>query len=618
MKNKDKYNENIEKKSYHVVLLIRPKKNRRYDMASGISVMVKALDIKKMHVDRVTMSEKTVTHDGIQTTQRQIHMYVKPYKCISGECPECRKKCSGYDQKREEPSTWRANSLNGVPVFLHYAPKRIKCPKHGVKTEFLPWADGTSRFTKGFNNDIAFMALNTPKTVVSQYMDINWRTVGNALKAAHDRIEPDVSVRLRGLRKICVDETSREKGHTYITVVYDMDRNQVAWVHDGYGQEIFKLFCESLTKEEQEAIEVVAGDGARWIDQCVKEYFKNAKRCVDFFHVVGWTNDALDKVRLGAQRQAARDVNKMQEELIRQEKEEAEQKAEILKECHRAEKEIKAMHSKGRPSKKKKELQAYLESLYKQLEDMDVHVQREVSEDEYIAAKDELATLSKRGRPSKRKIELIAIIAAYEGVESSHKKKGKLSAEHQAIIDCLKKKADDIKGTKYALGMNPENLTDSMKDKLKLLEGSFPEVYRAHRYKEQLRIILHMKDVKTAEAELDKWIDETRQCGINPFEELSEKIARHRDNILNSVALQVNSSKSEATNTTIKALIKMARGFRNLDNMFALIYLRCSDLVIPLNNRYQPSAETQQYLREISNDRRKKREEERRQAAMQA
>ena len=101
------------------------------------------------------------------------------------------------------------------------------------------------------------------------------------------------------------------------------------------------------------------------------------------------------------------------------------------------------------------------------------------------------------------------------------------------------------------------------------------------------------------------------------FTELSKKIARHRKNILNSVELQVNSSRSEAANTTIKSLIATTRGFRNLDKMFALIYLRCSDLTIPLNNRYQPSSQKQDELRELQNARKKARMEKRR-ASIQA
>jgi len=589
-------------------------------MASGISVIVKALNIKEMHVDYVDMNVESVTHCGEAFDRLKIDLDVRPYKRIRGQCPICRKKCPGYDHKQPETASWRANALNGVPVFLHYRPQRIQCPEHGVKTEYLPWADGRSRFTEGFNNEIAFMALNAPKTVVSQYMDVNWRTVGNAIKAAHDRIEPDVSQRLRGLKRFCVDETSRRKGHTYITVVYDIDRNRVAWLHDGHGLEVFKQFCESLTEEERKQVEVVAGDGARWIDECVNEYFPQARRCVDFFHVVGWATEALDKVRLNALRRAKRDVNEMREKLEALEKEEEEERRKIEEEYLKVKKELEAFPSKGRPSAQKKELMEYLEELRSKLEKEPADMPKNVTKEEYEAAKEELETMPKkrRGRHSKRENELLRIIEAYEGKAPKKKsKKRKLSPEHQAIIDELNEKSKQIKGSKYALGMNPENLSESMKDKLKLIEGSYPEVYKAYRLKEQLRIILHMKDKDTAEKSLNDWIKDSRKSGFEPFKDLSEKIERHKDNILSAVELQVNSSKSEATNTTIKALIKMARGFRNLENMFALIYLRCSSLVIPLFNRWQPSEEVQKTLRDLANKRRHEREEGRRLCAMQ-
>ena len=124
----------------------------------------------------------------------------------------------------------------------------------------------------------------------SGYENINWRTVGNCIKATHDRLEPDITVRMHGLRRICADETAYRKGFSYITSVYDMDRNRVVWIHEGNGLEVFRLFCEALTPEERERIEIIAGDGAQWIDTCKKLYFPNATRCIDFFHVVEWTN----------------------------------------------------------------------------------------------------------------------------------------------------------------------------------------------------------------------------------------------------------------------------------------------------------------------------------------
>lgn len=49
---------------------------------------------------------------------------------------------------------------------------------------------------------------------------------------------------------------------------------------------------------------MVSGDGAKWIDECIKEYCPNANRCVDPFHVIEWAMDALDSVRVDAWREA--------------------------------------------------------------------------------------------------------------------------------------------------------------------------------------------------------------------------------------------------------------------------------------------------------------------------
>ena len=586
-------------------------------MASGISVITKALDIKGMHIDRVEYVDDEAVMCGERYRHDHIDIQARPYKRIRQTCPVCGEKCPLYDHKAATEVAWRANSLNGVPVYIFYKPARIECPRHGVLTEYIPWADGRSHFTRGFNDETAFLALTSPKTVVSQFMGINWRTVGNCIKEAHERIEPNVSARLHGLKRICVDETSYHKGHKYITVVYDIDRNRVAWVHEGYGQEIFKLFCEALTEEERDKIEVVAGDGARWIDSCTKTYFRNARRCIDFFHVVGWTNDALDRAKNGARKAAEVEVKRLESEFKKAEEEVEKERKEIKEKLKEAQKQLKKMPARGRPSKEKAELKAYILELEKQHDELlkaDDSFADAVSEEEYRAALAEKETFSKRGRHTRRQAEVLTVIAIYEQQHASPEGKAQLSDVHKKILDEKKARADELRHTKYALGMNPENLSENLRDKLKIIEASHPDVYIAYQLKEELRAILHMKCREVAEKELDKWIEKAAACGIEQFEELSSKIARHRENILNSVELQMNSSRSEATNTTIKSLIATARGFRNLGNMFALVYLRCSDLTVPLNNRYQPSKKKIEELRELQNARKKARMEKKREA----
>ena len=541
-------------------------------MTPNTSIIAKLLHVNGMHIENVEVQSDQRIRDGEVWERKKVVVHARPFSRLQGMCPFCGMHCSGYDTHNKEASTWRGPNLNGMIVEIKYCPRRIKCPEHGVITEKIPWQDGTSRFLADFNNEVAYLALNCPKTVVQEYMMINWRTVGHCIQTAHRRIEPDPQNRLHGLRRIGVDETSYEKGHSYITVIYDMDRNRVVWLGKGFGVEVFSQFCELLSEEDRQTIEVVAGDGAKWIDTCVKKYFPNAKRCIDFFHVISWVNDALDQTRRSLARKAKHEYERTKEQIDReiQERKQAEQAA----------------------------------------------------REGYIRAKRELRILkARRGRPSKRRLELEAQIEAYEaefnGTEPLSGERGrrsKYAGEQLSILDTLEQNLSQIKGIKYTLTMNYEDIQEQNQSRIDLIAASYPDLYRAYQMKERLRIILHMKDPYLAEEELRKWIDDAKNSGLQYFAPLAEKIERHIANILRSIECRANSAKSEAANTTIKALIKIARGFRNLDNMFSLIMLRCSDIVIPLNNRYQPDAERQARKRELSNQRKADRENAKREA----
>lgn len=66
-----------------------------------------------------------------------------------------------------------------------------------------------------------------------------------------------------------------------------------------------------MTEEERESIEVVSGDGARWITECVQQYCPQAKRCTDPFHIVEWANEALDEIRKESWRDANNELKKL-------------------------------------------------------------------------------------------------------------------------------------------------------------------------------------------------------------------------------------------------------------------------------------------------------------------
>lgn len=544
-------------------------------MALPITILKNVLDFNLMHIENFEKGVSTYQAYGETYEQQTFIVHARPFKRSQCLCPVCKKKCVMNGHRMDVESSWRAPNLNGVPVYIFYRPQRILCPEHGARNEYIPWADGDSRFTAAFNDEIAWMVCQMNKTAICEFECINWRTVGHCIKASHNRLEPDISSRIHsGLRRICVDETSYKKGYKYITVVYDMDRNQVIWIHEGHGYDVFAEFCRLLTPEEQAKIKIVAGDGASWIDSCCRDFFPNATRCIDFFHVAQWVNNALDEVRISTAAMARREYNKLKDEYIK------------------AEKEALIAAEKAK--------QAYNDAVI------------------------ELAEMPHRGRPSSHKQELILFIAEYESAQNQtsescrqrtvgRPKKVQLSQEHEASLKELYDRIDDFKGVKFALGHNPENCTDLQAEKLRLIENNYPDLYRAYQLKEALRLILHMSDAKQASIELSKWIEEARNSGLKPMQVLADKIEnKHKENILNAIKCQANSAKSESTNTTIKGLIKLARGFRNIDNMIALIYLKCSDIIVPLSNRPRPSKEYLARKRERANELRRLREEQRR------
>jgi transposase len=129
-----------------------------------------------------------------------------------------------------------------------------------------------------------------------------------------------------------------------------------------------------------------------------------------------------------------------------------------------------------------------------------------------------------------------------------------------------KEKAASIKGSTYALGKAPENLTETQAAKLEMIQLSDNRLYRAYKLKEQLRLILKMTDVEAADAELTKWAKWARHCRIPEFVELQRKIMRHRQHILNTIKLDVSNARIEANNNKIKLIIRRSIGFRNIRN----------------------------------------------------
>lgn len=182
---------------------------------------------------------------------------------------------------------------------------------------------------------------------------------------------------------------------------------------------------------------------------------------------------------------------------------------------------------------------------------------------------------------------------AQENVKDQSKKlqrkKGrprKEDTESQKLTE-LKRNAREIKGSGFALGKAPENLTNNQQIMLKMIAENNPKLYRAYLRKEELRLLLKSNNVEEAEELLKSWLWKASHSRIPAIIELSKKIRRHKEHILNTIRLGMSNARIEATNNKIKLVIRKAYGFRNLQNMLDMVYMICSNLTIPLPNRKQ-------------------------------
>ena len=132
--------------------------------------------------------------------------------------------------------------------------------------------------------------------------------------------------------------------------------------------------------------------------------------------------------------------------------------------------------------------------------------------------------------------------------------------------------ARGLKGSRFALAKNPENLTDRQRAKLEWIATADPRLHRAYLLKEALRLIFQMPPAQAA-IELGHWLRWAARCRIPTFVDLARKVRRYRDRILIAIEHQLSNGLIEGVNTKIRLLTRMAFGFHTSHALIALAML---------------------------------------------
>lgn len=228
------------------------------------------------------------------TEHNHVEIEVRRRKNAKPRCVICNQVMGG--EIREIKTSWRhLDMMMSIPTYIVGVVREGRCAKHGRRHERIPWAGCRARFTRPFDHQVARLVQVADKTAASRMFGINWRTVGRMVERVVGLHLP--KDRYRGVRSICVDETSYKRGHRYITVVTCLTSGNVLWVGEGKSGDTLREFFRDFGAQRTRQLEVVAMDMSSAYHSVVTELAPQADIVIDRFHVVQGLLKAIDEVR---------------------------------------------------------------------------------------------------------------------------------------------------------------------------------------------------------------------------------------------------------------------------------------------------------------------------------
>jgi transposase len=203
--------------------------------------------------------------------------------------------CEVYDTVQK---TWRHLNFFEHACYLHCRVPRIKTTDGKVKLVEVPWSRAGSGFTLLFEAYVmALIESEMPVNKIGNLIHENahrlWTIFNYWINRAYDADEPKTP------KKLGLDETSKKKGHAYVTLAVDLDERRVLHVSEGKDKkavEAVKTYLESKGIDVDKVRDASMDMSPSFISG-VLEYFPKAEIHFDRFHVVKLLNEAMDKVR---------------------------------------------------------------------------------------------------------------------------------------------------------------------------------------------------------------------------------------------------------------------------------------------------------------------------------
>lgn len=210
-------------------------------------------------------------------------------------CPECQKPGCGVHDRVDK--RWRHLNFWQYETYIEARVPRAKCDQCGVHQCEVPWARPGSGFTLLFEAMILTLCTEMPVAacaeMVGEFDTRLWRVIRHYVDDAHQKKD------WSKVTKIAVDETSRRKGHNYVTNFVDTDTGALLFMTLGKDGETFEKFNEQLKAHQGDPANIteIAMDMGPAFRGGAKAHLPDAKVVYDRFHVMQMVGKALEKVR---------------------------------------------------------------------------------------------------------------------------------------------------------------------------------------------------------------------------------------------------------------------------------------------------------------------------------
>ena len=244
---------------------------------------------------RKQLKLKAHTVTKVEETERHMIVHIDRLGRRLLRCGVCRQRCRKVHSVRKVRE-WRDLSMRKLPLKLRYRPRRVECPRCGLRVEDFPWAEPWARVTTALSNAVARLARELSWQGTARQYGLNWKSVATIVKRAvqyglRHRKRPPVHV-------IGIDEVSRRKGQVYLTVIYDLERRVLLWVGDERTEEAVRpFFTKEMGPRRCRTLQVVCMDMWAAYANLIRQHAPNAQILFDRFHIVKHLNEAVDAVR---------------------------------------------------------------------------------------------------------------------------------------------------------------------------------------------------------------------------------------------------------------------------------------------------------------------------------